>query len=196
MSTTKHEEKQEEKQIGNTRFTQAMGEAGNVGIVATVASTAIIATILYFGKDKVEWIRKGIDKIEGAFDWAKKKLGNGSGNGSKKISDIMASLTAASGIGYLIGHFAMIPAFKEGWRKADAEKSLLDERGKRIQLLEEKVANQEKILSELQSGETSKPTFVERLGRDEKKVAQAVAPRASYQEEASKSADMQENVRA
>lgn len=62
-----------EKEIGNSAFTQAMGEAGNVGIVATVVSTVVIGAILYFGKDRVGWIKTTLDKIELAFDWIKKK---------------------------------------------------------------------------------------------------------------------------
>ncbi len=194
MKKTPDDVASDERPIGNSRFTQAMGEAGNVGLLATVLSTLGIATILYFGKDKVQWIRTSIDKIEGGFEWIKKKLGNGSGNGSQKISDIMASLTAASGIGYLIGHLVMVPAFREGWRKADAEKALLQERGERIKLLEEKLAATEATITELkgESVDSAAPTFSERVGR---KSTASISPRGSFTEEASKTNASTENAR-
>jgi hypothetical protein len=165
--------KTQEKEIGNTRFTQAMGEAGNIGIAATVVSTLVIGALLYFGKEKVDWIKTGISKIEGGFDWIKKKMGNGSGNGSQKMTDILASLTAASGIGYLIGHLAMIPAYREGWRKADAEKKLLNERGDLVTLLKAEVEekNQEIGNLHMQLKRQSSPDEMESGEEPEKRFA-------------------------
>lgn len=197
MADTETTEKPKEQDIGNSRFTQAMGEAGNTAILVTLASTAVIASILYFGKEKVKIIGAGLKKIEDGFDAIKRWLGNGAGNGSDKIKDIMASVTAASGLGYLIGHIAMLPAFRSGWDKADAEKKRLSELAEQNAALEKKVAEQDKLIASMQQGEDLDNVRLTEQIRTKQGTSRSIESRGGSHSEAYKNEKSgKENVRS